>query len=355
DAVLAVGDRPTVLAARAAERLGLRGNPPDAAAATANKREARRRFTALGLQAPWHFAIPLDTDPGSLVSDPRLRFPCVVKPLGLSGSRGVIRADSATECESAFRRIQSLLERPDVREARTGLEDTVLVEGFIPGREWAMEAVLTAGALQVFALFEKPDPLDGPFFEETVYVTPPRRLDRTIERLFTSAVEQAVRALGLTHGPIHAEFRYGDAGVFVLEIASRPIGGLCSRVLRFVNGSSAERISLEEVLLRHALGEDVTAYRRESQPAAVMMIPIPKRGLFKRVDGEAAARAVRHVEDVRITAKLDQLLEPLPEAGSYLGFIFARAATPDAADRAVREAHRELTFTVEPRIDLVPG
>lgn len=355
DAVLSVGDRPAVLAARAAERLGLRGNPPDAAAAAGNKREARRRFTDAGLRAPWHFAVPLDVPAASLAGDPRLQFPCVVKPLGLSGSRGVIRADSPAECAAAFARVQALLKRPDVRAGRTGLEDAVLVEGFVPGREWAIEGVLTDGALQVFAIFEKPDPLDGPFFEETVYVTPPRALAPETARLFTAAVAQAARALGLRHGPVHAELRHGEAGVVVLEIAARPIGGLCSRVLRFVRGAARDWLSLEEVLLRHALGEDAAACRREALPAAVMMIPIPGRGRLKRVEGEAAARAVRHVEEVRITAKIDQLLEPLPEAGSYLGFIFARAESADDADRAVREAHRALAFTVDATIDVTGG
>lgn len=355
DAVLSVGDRPAVLAARAAARLGLRGNPPAAAAAAGNKREARRRFAAAGLQVPWHFTVALGTPAAALAADPRLQFPCVVKPLGLSGSRGVIRADSRAECAGAFARIQALLTRADVREARTGLEDAVLVEGFIPGREWAIEGVLTDGDLHVLAIFEKPDPLDGPFFEETVYLTPPRGLDAATARTFTGAVAQAARALGLRHGPVHAELRHGDAGLFVLEIAARPIGGLCSRVLRFVSDAIREPISLEEVLLRHARGEDAAAYRREAQPAAVMMIPIPKRGLLKRVEGESAARAVRDVEHVRITAKIDQLLEPLPEAGSYLGFIFARAASADEADRAVREAHRALTFIVESKIDVTVG
>jgi len=345
-AVLAVGDRPTVLAARAAERLGLPGNAPEAAAASRNKLDARTRFAAAGLNVPWHIAFPIEADARDVAGDPRVSFPCVLKPLGLSGSRGVIRADGPPACAAAFERIQALLRRPDVREARTGLEETVLVEGFVPGREYAVEGVLTSGALQVFAIFEKPDPLDGPFFEETIYVMPPN-LDAATVSLFESTIERAAGALGLRHGPIHGELRHGERGVFVLEIASRPIGGLCSRALRFDDGAS-----LEEVLLRHALGEDVSSRRRETPASAVMMIPIPKRGLLKRVDGEDAARAVAHVEDVRITAKVGQLLELLPEAGSYLGFIFARADSATEADAAVRQAHTRLTFTIDPQIPL---
>ena len=268
-------------------------------------------------------------------------------PLGLSGSRGVIRANAPAEFVAAFARIRVLLERVDVRAARTGLEDAVLVEGFIPGREVAVEGVLTEHSLQVFAIFDKPDPLDGPFFEETIYVTP-SSLAAPIQARVSEAVATAAEALGLCHGPIHAECRIDGDRVFVLEVAARPIGGLCSAALRFDGGRS-----LEEILLRHAVGEDVSQRTLERGGAAVMMIPIPKRGLLKKTEGEALARAVPHVADVIITAKPDQLLEPLPEAGSYLGFIFARAGTAALAEAAVREAHSRLTFTIDTAIAVV--
>jgi biotin carboxylase len=345
--VVSVGDRPTVLAARAAERLGLQGHGADAAAASGNKQATRARLAAAGLNVPWHFTLPLRR--GSSGYDPRLAFPCVLKPLGLSGSRGVIRANDPDEFRAAFNRIAALLARVDVRAARTGLEDAILVEGFIPGREFAVEGVLTGGHLQVFAIFDKPEPLDGPFFEETIYVTP-SVLGAVTQTKLCAIVEHATDALGLWHGPIHAECRIGPDGLFVLEVAARPIGGLCSRALRFGPQGDA---SLEEVLLRHAVGEDVSGWRREDAASAVMMIPIPKRGILKRADGEALARTVPHVEDVIVTAKPDQLLEPLPEAGSYLGFVFARAASSDAAEAAVREAYAQLSFTIEPAIDVV--
>jgi biotin carboxylase len=345
--VVAVGDRPTVLAARIAERLGLPGNPPDAAAASGNKRATRERFAAYGLNTPANITLPLATDVDEAVRDPRLIFPCVLKPLGLSGSRGVIRADSAHEFTQAFARIRSLLSRPEVRAARTGLEDAVLVERFIAGREFAIEGVLTTGALQTFAIFDKPDPLDGPFFEETIYVTPSTLPADAQARIHTS-VARATEALGLRHGPVHAECRVGPAGVFVLEVAARPIGGLCSKTLRFDAG-----VSLEEVLLRHAIGEDVTGFHQDAAASAVMMIPIPRRGLLKGVRGEDEARRVPGVDDVRITAKIDQLLEPLPEAGSYLGFIFAHGGSSGDAEAAVREAHRRLVFEIDPAIPVV--
>ena len=270
------------------------------------------------------------------------RFPCVLKPLGLSGSRGVIRANDSREFGAAFARIRALLSRPQVRAARTGLEDEILVEDYIDGREYALEGVLTEGALRVFAIFDKPDPLEGPFFEETIYITP-SHLSAEAQAGIADHVRRASRALGLTHGPIHAECRIApDRTVYVLEVAARPIGGLCSRVLTFVGAAA----SWEEVLLLHAVGRPIAVVAREAGGAAVMMIPIPSRGIYKGVDGEADARAVPGVTEIRITAKTGQLLETLPEAGSYLGFIFAKGETPHTAEAAVRNAHARLTFTI---------
>jgi biotin carboxylase len=347
DGAIAVGDRPVVLAARVASSLGLPGNPPEAAAASGNKLEMRRRFAAAGMVVPWFERLRLPH--GRAVDGSRLprRFPCVVKPLGLSGSRGVIRADSPGELAAAVDRVARLLARPQVRAIRGGLEDEMLIEGFLEGGELAIEAVVTAGRLRVFAIFDKPDPLDGPFFEETIYVTP-SGLPQTIRDAVAGEVQKAVTALGLVHGPIHAECRVGPSGVAMLEVAARPIGGLCSRVLRFEPGGA----TLEDVLLRHALGGDLSASERESQAAGVMMVPIPRRGVFRRVEGHEEARAVDLVDDVRITAKADQLLEPLPEGASYLGFIFARGPERDAVVGALREAHRRLRFIIDQAIDL---
>jgi biotin carboxylase len=288
--------------------------------------------------------VPVDADPRGVAR--RAGYPAVIKPLGLSGSRGVMRVNSDVELLAAFDRLRQLLARPEIRAMRLGSEGTILVEGFVDGREYALEGLMTRGSFRVLTIFDKPDPLDGPFFEETVYLTPSSlRIDAA--HAISSEVERAARALGLWHGPVHAECRLTDRGVFVLEVAARPIGGLCSRVLRF--GADGQ-MSLEELLLRHACGEQVDETRRERSAAAVMMVPIPKRGIFKRVDGVEEARAVQYVDDVQITVKTDQLLEPLPEAGSYLGFIFARAPRPPDTENAVREAHRRLSFAIDPAI-----
>ena len=349
DGVLAVGDRPVVLAARAARALGLPGNPPEAAAASANKRLARQRLAAAGLPVPWFFDVARP-DAASAARDSRVRFPCVVKPVGLSGSRGVMRANSPAELDAALARLDALLSRKDVRAMRSGLEHTILIEGFIEGREFAVEGVLTKGTLRAFAIFDKPDPLDGPFFEETIYVTP-SALPAGEQRAVLDHVQRAASALGLTDGPVHAECRVGPGGVFVLEVAARPIGGLCSKVLRF---GDERPVPLEEVLLRHATGREIAHYLREAQAAGVMMIPIPKRGILKKVEGIEAAADVSGIEEVRITAKRDQLLEPLPEAGSYLGFIFARALDPATVVVALKGAHARLRFHIAAPIGVTP-
>ena len=347
EGVIAVGDRPVALAAMAAEALGIPWHGVAGAAASADKRRSRTLLAAAGLPSP-RFTV-LRVSDRDIRKPAAVGFPCVVKPVGLAGSRGVIRADNAEQFAGAVWRVRSLLARPQIRAARAGLEDEILVETFIPGRELAVEGVMTHGALTAFAIFDKPDPLDGPFFEETIYVTP-SRFPFVVQHAIIRHTERAARALGLYHGPIHAECRVNDGGVFVLEVAARPIGGLCSKVLSFVDAEDAEeceRLSLEHILLEHAVGHRIDGWTRERAGAAVMMIPIPARGVLKGVGGIDEARATHGIEDVRITAKTDQLLEPLPEAGSYLGFIFARGERAEDAEAAVRAAHAKLRFEIQ--------
>ena len=345
--VIALGDRPTVLAARIAEALRLPGNPPAAADASRNKKLTRQRFESAGLGVPWFLEVPVSADMHTVAA--RVRYPCVIKPLGLSGSRGVMRADNPGQFEYAAERLRALLGRADVRVLRSGMEETILVERFVEGKEYAIEGLLTRGALHVLAIFDKPDPLDGPFFEETIYVTPPK-LSPQAERAIVDTLQRATAALGLVHGSIHAECRLSPTGVVMLEVAARPIGGLCSKVLKFRSTADSAPATLEELLLRHAVGEDVSSWSREDAASGVMMIPIPQRGILKSVTGEDWAREVKHIVDMRITAKVDHLIEPLPEGDSYLGFIFARATTADAVVGALRGAHTRLAFQIEPEI-----
>ena len=343
--VLAVGDRPAVFAALACEALGLKGHPPAAARASGNKLETRRRLAAAGLPCPRFSEVMLD---GEL---PALAFPCVVKPLGLSGSRGVIRADDPETLHTALERVQRLLSRTDIRARRCPSDDRVVLEAFVPGREYAVEGVVEDGTLRVLAVFDKPNPLDGPFFEESIYVTPSAR-SVAEQRRMEQAVADAVGALGLRHGPVHAECRVNEVGVFVLEVAARPIGGLCARALRF-QGPGGVALPLEGLLLRHALGESLSGYRRETDASAVMMIPIPRAGVYRRTHAVDAARAVPGIIDVVMTAKPDQRLEPLPEGASYLGFIFARCGRPAEAVTALRQAHARLRVVIDTPIVVV--
>jgi biotin carboxylase len=348
DGVIAVGDQPVTIAARVHEAFRLPGNPPASALATRNKLESRKMLAAGGLLVPAFRPISVTEDPAEMSLS--VRYPVVLKPLAMSGSRGVIRANNACEFVSAFNRLRALVEQPDVRAERDNVHGTLLIESFIAGREYAVEGVLTNGRLQLLAIFDKPDPLDGPFFEETIYLAPSREPEH-VQSQIVSTVAAGAAALGLRHGPLHAECRVNEHGVYVLEIAARPIGGLCAKALRFV--SPHGQVSLEEVLLRHTLGEDVSRFSRERTASGVMMIPIPRRGIYKGVDGESEARRVSGVIDVTITAKPDTKLTPLPEGKSYLGFIFAHAPTPLEVEQALRAAHAKLRFQIDREIAIV--
>jgi biotin carboxylase len=347
--LLAVGDQPTVAAAYAARLLGVHGNPPDAVKAARDKRITRERLRDAGLPVPRVSVVSRFAEPHDVADG--LTYPVVVKPAVLSGSRGVIRADDPASFITSFDRLRRLLDHEDVRALKDPAADVIIVESFIPGREYALEGLLEQGRLRTLAIFEKPDPLDGPFFEETIYVTPPRA-GAAVQDAVHAAIAAATRALGLHHGPIHAECRVNDGGVFILEVAARPIGGLCAQALTFTatNGESA---GLEELLLRHALGESVERWQLAGGATGVMMIPIPEAGVYRRVEGVERARQVPHIWDLRITAKSDQLLVPLPEGSSYLGFIFARADTPDAVEHALREAHGALKFVIDRAVPLL--
>jgi hypothetical protein len=349
DGVIAVGDRPTIVAARVMESLGLPGHPSEAAAAARNKQATRQRLSDAGLPVPRFAHYPLSAESAAFADG--VGFPAVVKPLALTGSRGVMRVNDESELVAAIYRLRSLLTSPDVRADRDRAHEMVLVEEFIEGSEFAVEGIMNQGALHVLAIFDKPDPLDGPFFEETIYLTPSRAAAVTRAGI-VDAVSRAVMALRLYNGPIHAECRVNPRGVFVLEVAARPIGGLCARALRFArrDGPAEPVTSLEELLLRHALGEPSTAWQRETAASGVMMIPIPKRGILRGVFGVDIARAVAGIDDVRITAKMDQLLLPLPEGASYLGFIFARATQSVAVEAALRAAHAHLDLNIVPEM-----
>jgi len=335
NAVVAVDDTGTLLAASAAEALGLPHNPVDAVEAARDKARMRQRFQAAGLLTPGFRSVDPDEDPAAVAA--LVHFPCVVKPLDLSGSQGVVKADDADGFPGVLQRVRAIV----AACRRDGVRPDVLVEDFIAGDEVAVEALLRAGELDVLAIFDKPDPLNGPFFEETIYVTP-SRLTNERQAEIRETTMRAARALGLTDGPIHAELRINDRGIWMLELAARSIGGLCSRTLRFGSG-----ISLEELILRHAAGLPMPAHDREQRAAGVMMLPIPTDGRLKVVAGQEGARKVPGVDGLVITIPPGEQLVPLPEGDRYLGFIFARADSPAAVEAALRQAHGELRIVTD--------
>lgn len=340
-AILSVDDSGSLLAARASSALGLPHNAPAAAEAARDKLRMRQLLSAAGVASPRFWAFTTADDPAAIAR--RVDFPCVVKPTRLNGSRGVIRADTPDDLQAAVARTARLIHRSHGDDRPRPL----LVERYIPGVEVALEGMLDDGRLRVLALFDKPDPLEGPFFEETIYVTP-SRLPAAVQESIAATTAQAAAALGLRRGPVHAELRVNDAGAWIVEIAGRSIGGLCARTLQF--GSDA---SLEELILRQACGLDLGDTHVAADARGVMMIPIPAEGLLRGVSGVAAAEAVELVTAVEITAKLNYPLVPLPEGDAYLGFIFARGATPAAVEQALRTAHAQLHFRIDPLLPMI--
>ena len=344
-AVVAADDEGVLLAAYVSAALGLASSPVEAIAAARNKRLGRERHAAAGLKVPRYWTAAVAEDARELAR--RVRYPCVLKPLALSASRGVIRADNEIEFRAAHRRLLAILAERELAKLPGTLASEILIESFIPGFEVSLEGLMSEGRLRVLALFDKPDPLDGPFFEETIYVTPSRHGAEVVAAI-AATTQDAVAALGLTHGPIHAELRVNAAGVWPLEIAPRSIGGLCARSLLFTSSAGDALVSLEELILRQALGEDVSGYARERRPSGVMMIPIPRAGLLAEVKGLDAAAEVPGVDDLSITVPRGQRLVPLPEGSRYLGFIFAHAETAAEVEAALRRAHANLEIVISP-------
>src|SRR5882724_2986532 len=345
--ILALGDRPAAAAAYAARGLGIHYNHPAAVEACRSKLRMKEVFRDAGLNVPWFRNLPIDPAPEPVLLG--TSYPCVLKPLSLSASQGVVRANNREEFLAAAARVRRLLKSPEILATREPNLDQMLVEGYIPGKEVVVEGLLTDGALKILAIFDKPDPLEGPYFEETIYVTP-SRLPESVQNAIEKCARGAARALGLSHGPIHAEFRINDDGVWPLEVAPRPIGGLCARALRFSFDVPSEAIGLEELLVRHALELPGWNSPRERIASGVMMIPVPKSGILEGVFGEEAARSIPGITELSITARLRDAIAAWPEGSSYLGFLFARGDTPEKVERALREAHEKLSFTITPNL-----
>lgn len=345
-AILAVDDSGVRVAAQASQALGLPYNPPMAAEASRNKYQMRQLLSQADVLSPdatlYHFSHPNSDHKLSALAK-KIKYPCIIKPTSLNGSRGVIRVNQPKEFITAATRLRGFLANlyPDFKQI------PYLVESYIPGQEVAVEGILVGGQLRILALFDKPDPLEGPYFEETLYITPSRLSLETQSAIFESTAK-AASTISLQEGPVHAELRVNDDGPWIIEIAGRSIGGLCAATLKFGIDTS-----LEELILRQAFGMDISSFKRESIASGVMMIPIPEAGLLKDVQGCDEAEELPLIEKVEITAKFNNLLTPLPEGDSYLGFIFARGPSPALVEDALRKAHAKLRFTIAPELPLL--
>lgn len=340
-AVISTDDATVELAASVAASLGLPHNAVSAVRCARRKDLARQRLQAAGVAVPKHQVIDLRE---SILEQWRHGFPCVVKPLSMSASRGVIRANDPVALTAAVARVAAI-----VRSAASPFEQShLLLEEYIEGDEYALEGVLQDGELQVLALFDKPEPLQGPFFEESYYITP-SRLHNLLQRRLTSAVQQACLAYGLREGPIHAELRLdADGQPWILEVAARTIGGECARVLQFVLGLSLEELVIAHQLRQHIVPTDPV----QDSAAGVLMIPIQEKGVLRRVEGIAAAQKIQYIEDVTISLREGYELIPLPEGNSYLGFIFARAPSVQQVECALRKAHACLRVITAPILNV---
>jgi len=339
NAIIPVDEDTAVIGSLACKALGLPHNSPESAIAAREKQRMREILIKAGLPSPDYTVFSTQEEPEELAQ--KLKYPCVLKPLFLSSSRGVIRANEPVEFVSAFKRIKKILAEAKIIKVDKKLSRQILVEKFVRGDEVAVEGIFTEGKLKILTIFDKPDALNGPYFEETIYATPSRH-PQEIQQQLENTITQASQAMGIKHGAVHAELRINQDGVWLIEIAARSIGGLCSKTLRF-DGD----ITLEELILRHAIGENIEKLTREKQAAGVMMIPIPELGILKKILGLKQAESVKGVDEIKITIPISQKVVPLPEGNKYLGFIFARSERPEEVEEILKRAHERLEFVIE--------
>jgi biotin carboxylase len=340
-AVVAADTPMLVLAAAVAAGMGLPHNPVEAVRNATDKARQRQRWAAAGVAQPAFRLVPAAAPQDAIgQAAAAVGFPCVVKAVSLSASQGILRADDAAAAVTAAQRIRQVL-----AAAGRPAAEPVLVEEYLPGPELSIDGLLTGGDLTVTAVFDKPATPDGPTFEETLLVTP-SRLPQPVLAAAIRTVGQAARALGLASGPVHAELRIddrgGQPGPAMLELAARCIGGLCSRTLRFPGAQT-----LEELVLASALGQPVAAAGFEpARPCGVFMLPVPRPGVLRAIQGRAAATAVPGITGLTITIPVGQQVLPLPDGDRYLGFIFAEAGTRQEVEQALTAANDRLRVVI---------
>ena len=340
NAVIGGDDLAVELASRLANELGLAHNSPQASLLTRRKDLARAHLQQAGVAVPAHSLIDL-TRPLAIQLE-QLHYPCVLKPLAMSMSRGVIRVDNTEQAQQACARIESIIQEALVEEE----QQKILAEQYIDGEEIAYEGLLTNGELKTLLFFDKPEPLTGPYFEESYYITPSRQ-DKDIQQRVYEVVKAACDSYGLVTGPVHAELRVDEDGkVWVLEVAARTIGGECARLVELATEQSLEKLVLSNALSQlHSLPELKGA-------AGVLMIPTTQAGVLRRVEGVMAAQNVEGIKEVVLSVREGHQLVPLPEGSSYLGFMYGLAETPEQVEQALREAHAKLNVVIAPLFDI---
>jgi len=335
DAVIGTDDSTLELAAKLAEKTGLQQNPPTAVRLARRKDLSRLCLHQAGIRVPAFLVV--EASEQQLFDEPYFGFPCVIKPLALSASRGVIRANT---CESLNRGVKRSLriisEQTDLYE-----KNHLLLEQFIDGREFAIEGILSDRQLDILAIFDKPDPMEGPYFEETYYISP-ARISPNERQILIETVQNACRAFGLVTGPVHAECRLNKEGAWLIEMAARTIGGLCSRLLTFGTG-----YSLEQLVLANAIGLELPQELKDGA-AGVLMLPTETAGILRRVEGVMRAEKVPYIDDIEISLREGYRVSPLPEGTSYLGFVFSTAPDSDKVEQALRDAYALLNPVIAP-------
>ena len=338
-AVIGVDEESIVLAARLSESLGIEHNSLESVKITKDKYLMRRELKKFGLICPWFKRFSVHKLPKEIFSE--ISLPCVIKPTFLSASQGVLRVNSLEEFMGGFEMLIDLLSQDEMKMLGGEKANWILVEEFIPGKEVSIEGIVNNGILKDLAIFDKPEPLDGPTFPETIFVTP-TILDEHIQLSILETAQTALTALKIVKGPVHVELRINNNGNYILECAARSIGGLCSRILEFKGG-----MSLEELILCSSLGRNVEKTKLIERAKGVMMMPIEKRGILREIIGIEAALSVRGITDLQTTIRLNEILEPLPKGGRYLGFLFAEGKDQDMVKKVLKKAWSKIEVVYE--------